>query len=319
MYKRQVLGDICDRSGTHIFSSKYVKTVDEILGEKLVEKDGLIEVKKKIQSLADCIVVLKKNLRFKDKSELWQLSQAVNKGDWKEVLSVLKRSGGKKNNENGGVKWEELKTHKINYGIIIKSIIDGYSDYLKENDPFKALALFNKFKLLCALKVGPYGSGSLNRLAEEVLKKKKLIKTDISDDYPWYKGRPVLITKNDYSLGLFNGDMGITMPDPKESGGVLYVFFPDASGGLRKYSPYRIKEHETGFAMTVHKSQGSEFDHVCLAFPDKDYLVLTRELVYTGITRARKSVLIWGNEDVLKAAVSRRIKRASGLRDALWG
>jgi exodeoxyribonuclease V alpha subunit len=168
------------------------------------------------------------------------------------------------------------------------------------------------------LKVGPYGAYSLNRLAEEVLKKEKLIQADISKEYPWYRGRPVLITKNDYSLGLFNGDMGITMSDPKEDGSDLYVFFPDASGGVKRYSPYRIKEHETAFAMTVHKSQGSEFDHVCLIFPDRDYPVLTRELVYTGITRARKSVFIWGSEHVLKAAVSRRIKRASGLRDALW-
>jgi len=327
-----VLGDICDTSGMQMFSREYAKTIEEIAGEKVEEKAGekpgekpgdkidtSIKAYEKRQGLYDCIVVLKKSLRFKGKSKILKLSQAVNKGDWKPILSILKNNTGLKNNEGRGVKWEEFKASKDSYSIIAKRIIDGYMDYLKENDPLTALEQFNSFKLLCALKVGPYGAYSLNRLAEEVLKKEKLIRTDMSDEYPWYRGRPVLITKNDYSLGLFNGDMGITMPDPKEGDSNLYVFFPETSGEVKRYSPYRIKEHETAYAMTVHKSQGSEFDHVCLVFPDKDYPVLTRELVYTGITRARKSVLIWGSESVLKAAVSRRIKRTSGLRDALWG
>ncbi|MBW2589313.1 MAG: exodeoxyribonuclease V subunit alpha, partial [Deltaproteobacteria bacterium] len=318
-----VLGDICDTSGMQMFSKEYCKTIEEIVGEKVGEKpkekiDTSIKAYEKGRGLYDCIVVLKKSLRFTGKSEIWELSQAVNKGDWKEILSILNKNIGLKNNEGRGIKWEEFKASKDSFSIIAEKIIDGYSDYLVTQDPYIALEEFNKFKLLCALKVGPYGAYSLNRLAEEVLKKKKLIRTDMSDEYPWYKGRPVLITKNDYNLGLFNGDMGITMPDPKEGGSKLYVFFPEASGGVRRYSPYRIQEHETAYAMTVHKSQGSEFDHVCLVFPDKDYPVLTRELVYTGITRARKSVLIWGSEHVLKASVSRRIKRASGLRDALW-
>jgi len=313
-----VLGDICDTSCMQMFSREYAKTIEEIAGEKVGEKPGekidtSIKACEKGQGLYDCIVVLKKSLRFTGKSKIWKLSQAVNKGEWKLTSAILK------NNKGRGIKWEEFKASKDSYSIIAKKIIDGYSDYLIAQDPYTALERFNRFKLLCALKVGPYGAYSLNRLAEEVLKKEKLIKTEMPNEYPWYRGRPVLITKNDYSLGLFNGDMGITMPDPKEGGRNLYVFFPEASGGLRRYSPYRIKEHETAYAMTVHKSQGSEFDHVCLVFPDKDYPVLTRELVYTGITRARKSVLIWGSEHVLKAAVSRRIKRASGLRDALWG
>ncbi|MEA3435130.1 MAG: exodeoxyribonuclease V subunit alpha, partial [Thermodesulfobacteriota bacterium] len=316
-----VLGDICDNSGTQMFSKEYAKTIEDIAGEKVGEKPGekpeekidtSIKACEKGQGLYDCIVVLKKSLRFRGKSEIWELSQAVNKGDWEEFLSLLKNKGSRQ------IEWEEFKASKDSFSIIAKKIIDGYSDYLIAQDPYTALELFNRFKLLCALKVGPYGAYSLNRLAEEVLKKEKLIRTDMPNEYPWYRGRPVLITKNDYNLGLFNGDIGITMHDLKEGGSNLYVFFPEASGGVRRYSPYRIQEHETAYAMTVHKSQGSEFDHVCLVFPDKDYPVLTRELVYTGITRARKSVLIWGSENVLKAAVSRRIKRASGLWDALW-
>jgi len=304
-----VLGDICDRSGIYSFSQEYCRNIEKITG---VNIGASIKELKKRQGLYDSIVVLQKSRRFSESSEIWKLSQAVNDGDWEEVLSLLKNAGGEQ------IKWEEFKAPKDNYSIIAKKIIDGYSDYLKENDPSTALELFNRFKLLCALRIGKYGAHSLNRLAEEVLIREKLIRPDISDDYPWYRGRPVMIKSNDYSLGLFNGDTGITLPDTESDNNKLYVFFPGTSGEVRRFSPYRLPEHETVFAMTIHKSQGSEFDNVCLVFPDKDYPVLTRELVYTGITRAMKSLLIWGNENVIRTSISRKIVRTSGLRDALW-
>ena len=229
-----VFGDICDTTGMEMFSRKYCKTIEEITGEKLEhelehepehEIDPLITGLEKGQGLSDSIVVLKKSLRFSGKSKIGELSQAVNNGEWEEILPLLK------NKETPQIKWQEFKAIKDIYSVIGKKIIEGYSEYLKENDPFKALEKFNKFKLLCALKLGPLGAYGLNRLAEEVLKKEKLILMDMSDVYPWYRGRPVLITKNDYSLGLFNGDMGITLPDPKQGGKNLYVFFPEASGG----------------------------------------------------------------------------------------
>jgi exodeoxyribonuclease V alpha subunit len=127
-----------------------------------------------------------------------------------------------------------------------------------------------------------------------------------------------LINRNDYTLRLFNGDVGITLPDPG-AGNELRVFFPGPEGNLRKFPPLRLPEHETVFAMTVHKSQGSEFEKVLFLMPDRDVPVLTRELIYTAITRAKEAVEIWGKEQVFKSAVSRRISRASGLRDALWG
>ena len=131
-------------------------------------------------------------------------------------------------------------------------------------------------------------------------------------------GRPVMVTKNDYPLRLFNGDMGITLPDP-DGNQELRVFFPSADGEVRKFPPLRLPEHETVYALTVHKSQGSEFDRVLLILPDRDAPVLTRELIYTGITRAREQVEIWGEETTFCRALSRRIQRSSGLREALWG
>jgi len=126
-----------------------------------------------------------------------------------------------------------------------------------------------------------------------------------------------LIKTNNYNLGLFNGDVGITLPD-RSSKDSLRVYFPAADGTFRKFHPLRLPDHETVFAMTVHKSQGSEFNDVLLILPDRDVPVLTRELIYTAITRARDRIEIWGSEEIFKIAVSRRIERMSGLRDALW-
>ena len=192
-------------------------------------------------------------------------------------------------------------------------VTTGFGDYLKAEDPWDAFKLFERFRILCALRKGPFGVNAINRLTEYILKKAGLIEPDKT----WYTGRPVLITRNDYSLGLFNGDMGIALED-RDSNNDIRVFFTTAEGELRRLHPVRLPEHETVYAMTVHKSQGSEFDNVLFILPDKDYPVLTRELVYTGITRAKSYVEMWGNAEVFSSAVARRTERTSGLRDALW-
>jgi exodeoxyribonuclease V alpha subunit len=160
---------------------------------------------------------------------------------------------------------------------------------------------------------------AVNRLAELLLARKGLIRPDAALASPWYAHRPVLVTRNDYALGLFNGDIGMTLPDDASGGRGLFVFFPGGSGGTRRFLPYRLPEHETAYAMTVHKSQGSEFDDVLLVLPDRDSPLLTRELLYTALTRARKTVTIWARRSILAAAITRRIERTSGLREALWG
>jgi exodeoxyribonuclease V alpha subunit len=156
-------------------------------------------------------------------------------------------------------------------------------------------------------------------VAEQVLSREKLITPSPASDGSWYRGRPVMVTRNDYNIGLFNGDIGITMFDPQSAEDRLKVFFPGGGdGGPRLFACYRLPEHETVYALTVHKSQGSEFDHVVIVLPDKDYPLLSRELIYTALTRARKTVSIWGTEAVFKSAVKRKIERTSGLRDTLW-
>ena len=117
-------------------------------------------------------------------------------------------------------------------------------------------------------------------------------------------------------MQLFNGDTGILFPDP-DSGGALRAFFPDPEGGVRSIMPERLPLHETAFAMTVHKSQGSEFNHVLMLLPPVDSDILTRELIYTGITRAKESVEIWGSDGVFCRAVRKKTERQSGLKEAL--
>jgi exodeoxyribonuclease V alpha subunit len=219
-----------------------------------------------------------------------------------------------KSGSYGDIQWKEFPRTDVLPAVLKDRIIEGFSAYLKETDPAKAFDLFNRFRILCALREGPHGIHYMNLLIEQVLKDEGLIKRDGR----WYAGRPVMITRNDYNLRLFNGDVGITLPDPK-LGNELRVFFPAPDGSMRTFPPLRLPDHETVYAMTVHKSQGSEFDQVLFLMPDRSVPVLTRELVYTAITRAKERVEVWGKEEVFKGAISRRIERLSGLRDALWG
>jgi exodeoxyribonuclease V alpha subunit len=132
----------------------------------------------------------------------------------------------------------------------------------------------------------------------------------------WYPGRPVLVEKNDYQLGLFNGDVGVAVPTGA-SAGELGVYFPSPEGGGRLLVPSRLPQHATVYAMTVHKSQGSEFDRIVLVLPPRRSSVITRELLYTAVTRAKTSVTIIGTEQVVRDAVETPVQRASGLSDQL--
>ncbi|WP_129141753.1 exodeoxyribonuclease V subunit alpha [Modicisalibacter coralii] len=184
------------------------------------------------------------------------------------------------------------------------------------------LAAHGDFQLLCALRRGPWGVEGLNERVRQALEREKLI--DSQDGRQrWYPGRPVLVTKNDYGLGLMNGDIGITldMPRPDATPGdnnrrLLRVAFPagDGTERIKWVLPSRLQAVETVFAMTVHKSQGSEFAHAALVLPDAPNPILTRELVYTGITRARHWLtLVETGRGQLMDAAQRRVMRVSGL------
>jgi exodeoxyribonuclease V alpha subunit len=193
-----------------------------------------------------------------------------------------------------------------------KPVLEGYRGYLETKDPREALARLNHFRILCAIRTGPYGVESLNPIVERILTNEHLI-TPTSKHYP---GRPVMVLQNDHQLKLYNGDVGIELHDP-DSNGALRAFFLTADGALRRFIPARLPSHETVFAMTVHKSQGSEFGRVLFILPDRETRVVTRELLYTGLTRAREGLELWRQEAALRAAIDSPTTRASGLREAL--
>ncbi|MBV8377006.1 MAG: exodeoxyribonuclease V subunit alpha, partial [Verrucomicrobia bacterium] len=254
------------------------------------------------------LVVLEKNYRFGNESNIFALSKAVRDGDIDRALEIL-NSGERPDLGAGRTPPPAEVAEQLR-----QRVMAGYSGYARALDPAEALKEFKKFRVLCPFRVGPHGVENLNRIIENILREEGLI-AGPANAYP---GMPILITKNDDPLRLYNGDIGILLPDPADRS-LLLAWFIGQDGELRRISPARLPEHEPGFAITVHKSQGSEFDHVLLVLPDKDNPILTRELVYTGLTRARTRVEMWFQESVLRAAVNRKIQRGSGLKDRLCG
>jgi exodeoxyribonuclease V alpha subunit len=299
-----VLGDICNRNNVHGFSDNFRKKYQDIIRKKL---DIAIDSSKDRSVLQDAIVVLKKSFRFDDQSPIGALSRSVNDGDADKVLELFKT-------QQVQISRQVIHDARDLAGRLSKKLLDGCAEYLISEDPYYAFEQFNRFKILCAVNSGPFGVHAVNRLAEQILRREGLIQTDRD----WYRGRPILVTRNDYNLSLYNGDMGITLPGPGSGSRDLQVYFAGSSGQPRRFPVYRLPEHETVYAMTVHKSQGSEFEDVVLILPDRDYPLLTRELFYTAITRARQSISVWGSEDVICNTLKRKIERTSGLWDALW-
>jgi len=257
-------------------------------------------------AVADCVTVLERNYRFGDGSGIAALSRAVNTGDDGEALRLLAETG------NGGtIALEATPTSETMKKRLAAPVLDGFRPCLEADTPAEALRLFDRFRILTALREGPWGASGMNPAAETLLHEAGLLKMDT----PFYRGRPVLVTENDYSHKLFNGDTGIILPDLETGNPRAYFAAPD--GTVRAIPPEFLPAHETAFAMTVHKSQGSEFDRVLMVLPPEDTLLLTRELIYTAITRAREAVTLWSDEAVFSAAVKRRTERRSGLRERL--
>lgn len=210
---------------------------------------------------------------------------------------------------------EVLKQQRPTADTPLEGNREAYDDWAQA-----VLEAHNRFQLLCALRKGPWGVEGLNLTIGKALRRQGLITANDNElERGWYLGRPVLVTRNDYSLGLMNGDIGITLaqPHPDDSNrSVLRVAFPtaDANKPIRWVLPSRLQAVETVFAMTVHKSQGSEFTHTALLLPDAPNPILTRELVYTGITRARNWLtLVETGRGMLDEAVTREVVRVSGL------
>ncbi len=300
-----VLGDICAEKFLSSFSSEFLTPLKSFFSPESIEslRDDTMP------ALADSIVQLQKSFRFT--GPIAECSNAVRTGTPKEAFSIITKV------KETAFTWTELTSHRQIASLIRDDIINGWHDYLNADTMEEMFRAFNRFRTLCVLRAGPHGVESVNKTIELILAQNNML----SPTRKWYTKLPVMITRNDYRMQLYNGDTGIIYPDP-DTGGQLKAWFPSLKDNpeqpFRAFSPSRLPAHEKAFAITVHKSQGAEFDSILLLLPDSDTPVLTRELLYTGITRARKQVHIYGKKDVFDAAVERVIDRRSGLRKKLW-
>ncbi len=296
-----VLGDICGRGAPLGYSPDLCRAIGKVAGVDLEPIPG------PIPPIADHLVVLRKSWRFRSESGIGALARAVNDGDGQRALAVLDDAA-----------FPDVTradpTPETLAGLVVNELVPAHRQVLEAlADPEAALVALNRMRVLCAVREGPFGVHTLNGRIEQALEQAGLIRRTGEV----YAGRPVMVTSNDHAQRLYNGDLGLILPDA-DAGGALRVFFETAEGS-RRILPSRLPPHETVYAMTVHKSQGSEFDRVILVLPRAESRVLTRELIYTGITRARQSVALVASSECLKNAAARRVERSTGLYDACWG
>lgn len=325
-----VLGELCQRAAEGRYTPGTVAWLAGVTAEQVPA--GLVDAAG--TPLDQAVAMLRHSHRFSSTSGIGQLAAAVNDGDVDRVAAVLAAA-------HADLARVEVDARAAPGEAAFRRLVvdgspadgrEGYRHYLETlrstrppADASRAaldawatgvLAAHGQFQLLCALRRGPWGVEGLNPRIAGWLQAAGLVPAAEG----WYEGRPVLVTRNDYGLGLMNGDIGITLALPAAGGGsLLRVAFPsgDGSTGIKWVLPSRLQAVETVFALTVHKSQGSEFTHAALALPDSLNPILTRELVYTGITRARSGFTLVdaAASRVLERAVARRVLRLSGLLD----
>ena len=312
-----VLGDICPAEGMHDFSKDFCQQAAEICGTDLS-----LDTKGALPATAaeglDSFIELTDNYRFPEESAIAGLSRAVKEGDADRAVDLLTTD------QNSQVTWADIPAPEA-LGTKLRDW-EGFAGYEAMRDaktPDACLSMLDRFRVLCGLRRGPYGMQRINTLIAQQLgagmDRESYRNYSSADNLPSFiPGQPVMVTRNDYNLGLFNGDVGIIGPG-RDSRKALRVYFRMENGGTRDIGFSMLPEHETVYAMTVHKSQGSEFSHVLLILPEQDSPLLTRELLYTAITRAREKLQIWGRKEIFHAAVKRQIKRVSGLTDKIWG
>ena len=257
--------------------------------------------------LHNSVIWFTENFRFRKDSGIGRLAAEINAGNTDDALQLLCGA------DDPSLRWLPLRVAELD-AETTQQLLDGYAAYidairLADTPSVAMFALFNRFRVLCALRDTPRGTDAVNKLIGRHVKS-QLTQATNEDRSPWYTGRPVMVKRNDTSTRLFNGDIGITIVDKD---GKPMVWFMDQQQGLRSIAPVRLPDHDTAFAMTVHKSQGSEFERMMLLLPSQFNRVLTRELLYTAVTRAIDQVMIAGSADVFDTAVRHPTVRYSGL------
>ena len=291
-----LLGDLCQTlPSLNQFSNETAQWINTFItdDDRKINAEFINDTK---QLLAGHIIELKYSHRFNSQGAIGKVSRAVIEGKVDEVKALIQNAQG-----------TNVIVDQKNDPALLENFVAGYAAFINEPAIHLALKKLNELRVLVAVRQGPRGLYAINKAIELHLRKKALIKPD--DEF--YENRPIMITRNMYDLGLLNGDTGIMR---KDASGNMKVWFEDGQGGIKSVLPAYLNYSETAFAMTIHKSQGSEFDHVMVILPEgTSNALLTRELLYTGITRAKSSITIQGEMATIEHAVNSCVKRISGI------
>ena len=299
-----VLGDLC-RFSEFGYRPERAKQLSELCQTAIPAGAEQPDI-----AVRDSICLLRKSYRFDANSGIGQLASAVNRGDFSAARRCF-------DGQFSDISWSPM-TQDDDYSTLIQTCVEGYRSTLQrvreQADAAEVLKSFSRFRLLCALREGPFGQSGLNDRIELALAKARLIHKPTQAHQRWYSGRPVMVTRNDSSLGLFNGDIGIALADAENN---IRVYFQLPDGSIKSVQPSRLPQTETAYAMTVHKSQGSEFEHTLLVLPADFSPIVTRELLYTAITRAKNRLTLFSREQILKTAIRTPTLRRSGLMERM--
>jgi len=303
-----VLADLCGPTmGRPGFSADFADRVERIAGVR--PHEALLPAAER--GIWDCIVELRKSYRFDEDSGIGAVAKAINAAKATDAIAFLQqeRGLGRRRVPYTDVSW--MPKVASDFQSLVKA---RFRSVVLEREVTSALSELASFRVLCAVRRGPAGVEQLNARIESWLASEGWIQPLET----FYAGRPVMVLRNDLQLHLYNGDIGVVLPDPRYNN-QNRVFFPaHGTDEPRSFAPEVLPPTETVFATTIHKSQGSEYTHVVVVLPEDDNPLLSRELLYTGVTRAREDVCVVGNPDTIRACIKRNIDRDSGLRSRLW-
>lgn len=294
-----VLGDITGHGQPLSFSAAQADALAALTGMPA----SALPTRTNAPEVADAIGLLRTSYRFDANSGIGLLAQCVNQGDDETALQLLHHD------LSAQLVWHTSAEDAIS-SEAIDWAVSQYTAYLQANNIDQALAMFEKNRVLCALRNGPFGVDEVNRRIAERLRAHGLLPASEESH-----GLPVMVIVNDYEVELYNGDIGLLW---RNADGELRAYFRQADGAMRDIPLHSLPEHVPAWALTVHKSQGSEFDQVLLILPaDASSPLLTRELIYTGITRARQRLHLNSSEASIRQACRSRVRRSSGLAQKL--
>jgi len=298
-----VLGDITGHGRTIGYSD----SLRQALGLILDCSEDNIQLAESPLPISDSVALLTQSYRFSRDSDIGRLANLINAGNGAEAIELLKQSNSDLSLHSPGT--DSIQPSTLDW------IVESYRKVIKSQSVSQALDAFDRTRVLCAIHSGPFGVDEINRIVSTRIGSDPFHPNRQFAPADDYHGKPILITANDYELNLFNGDTGLLWRD---NDAVLLAYFRGEGQSIRELPVHSLPEHITAWAMTVHKSQGSEFESVVLVLPDDvESKAVSRELLYTGVTRARRNLVIYSSEKVLIAACERLTQRSSGLAKKL--